>query len=58
MEGQTHVGMQETVKMSLAVMNLTNKVALHSNANTTSAHAPQVEIKYGYCVQKQLMEKS
>ena len=40
------------IKMSLALMNLTKKVALHSNAkNTTSAHAPQVNIKYGYCMQ-------
>ena len=30
-----------------------NQVALHSNSNTTSKHAPQVERNYGFCMQNQ-----
>ena len=40
-ESQTHFGMPRGAKMSLA-LNEPNKVALCSNSNTTSKHAPTV----------------
>ena len=36
--------------MSVAVNKL-NQVALHSNSNTDSKHAPQVEINYQFSMQ-------
>ena len=41
-EGQAHFGMQTNAKMNL-VLNEPKQVALYSNSNTTSKHAPQVE---------------
>ena len=48
-EDQTHFDMPRGAKMSLALHEL--KVPLHSNSNTTSEHAPQVEGNYGYMMQ-------
>ena len=44
-QGQTHFGMPRGAKMSLALNELTS-VALHSNLNTTSNHAPHGEKDY------------
>ena len=41
-EGQTHIGMPRGAKMSLALNEL-KQVPLHSNSNTTSEHASEVE---------------
>jgi hypothetical protein len=42
MEGRTHISIPRGAKMSLA-LNKPKEVGLHSNLNTTSEHAPQVE---------------
>jgi hypothetical protein len=44
-EGQTHFGMPKGAKMSLALAGA-KMVALLTNSNTTSKHAPQVERTY------------
>jgi hypothetical protein len=42
---QTHFGMPRGAKMTLAVIE-TKYVALRSNSDTTSVHAPQLERNY------------
>ena len=49
-EGQTQFYMPRGAEMSVAVNKL-NQVALHSNSNTDSKHAPQVEINYQFSMQ-------
>jgi hypothetical protein len=41
-EGQTHFGMPRGAK-TILTLNELKKVALHSNLNTTSEHAPQAD---------------
>ena len=41
-KGQTHFGMPRVAKIYLDLIEL-KLVAFHSNSNTTSKHAPQVE---------------
>ena len=49
-KGQTHFGMPRGAKMTLAV-NETKYVALRSNSDTTSVHAPQLERNYRFGMQ-------
>ena len=49
-DGQTHFGMPGYAKTSLT-LSRTNLVALYSDSNTTSEHAPQVEKNILICMQ-------
>ena len=57
LEGQTHFGMPEGARMSLA-LNEPEQVALPSNSNTTSEDAPQVEREKVHFVCKSTNGKS
>ena len=49
-KGQVHFGMPRVAKIYLDLNEL-KLVAFHSNSNTTSKNAPQVERNYWFCMQ-------
>ena len=50
LEGQTQIDMPRGVTLSLA-LNDPKEVVLHSNSNTTSEYAPQLEKSYRFRMQ-------